>query len=382
MDILEFAFWFSTLIMIYAYFGYPFVLVLLGKVLGRQGGESPIISEPKVSVILVVQNEQGRLPGRLRNLLRSDYPREKLEILVVSDGSDDETNRILLDIARDHKGDPKIVPILYPEKRGKSIVIPEVVSAALGEIFVFADARQDFCSNSIRHLVSHFGDPSVGAVTGQLILSKGGEDGAVGENLVKYWEYEKWVRSLESGIRTVSCVTGAIYAVRKDLFPPLPPQLLAEDLYVTLAILSRGHDVLYDPEAVAYDQVQSEERELSRKRRTLCGNYQILSMLLENNVVLKQKPLFVLLSHKGIRLVIPFILVAIIILNGFLAVLSGLAIYKITFIIQIMFYGMGVFHYIFKFRGIALSRMAFAYMQFNLSAIFAYIKFRKSDYTW
>lgn len=383
MNVVESIFWLCVLLMFYAYVGYPLGMAALGKFSGRKTANFPGGEVLSVSVLLVVRNEQERLTNRIRNLLASEYERDKMEILVVSDGSDDETNRILLDIAGKHPDESKIVPVIFPKNRGKANVLPEVVGAASGEIVVFADARQEFRRDSIRRLVSPFRDSSVGAVTGQLILKKGGDEGAVGENLVTYWEYEKWLRSLESDIGTVSCVTGAIYAVRKDLFPRLPPRLLAEDLYVTLAISGQGHDILYEPGAIAYDCVQGEEIELSRKRRTLCGNYQILSLIFHGDLRLKARTLFVFFSHKAIRLFIPYLLVVIFMTSGILSVFSASIAYRIAFFLQVLFYGMAGIHFLnTAFRGFVLSRLAFAYTMMNINCVKAYQKFRKGDFAW
>ena len=302
------AFWGAVLLLGYTYLGYPaLLLVLAARRTRRAAGPSPAppASPPRVSVVLVVHDEAARIAGRLEDLLGLDYPAGRLEILVGSDGSSDGT----VALARAYEGAViRVVP--FAERRGKAAVLSDLVPQARGEIVVFADARQRYDNGAVRALVAPFADPRVGAVSGELILSRDGGATPVGEGIGLYWRYEKRIRLNESRTGSTVGATGAIYAIRRSLFEPLPHDTLLDDVLIPMRIARRGHRVLFEPGARAYDRPATTAREeFTRKVRTIAGNFQLFARqpwLLHP----ARNPLWLrTLSHKGLRLIGPLLLV-------------------------------------------------------------------------
>jgi biofilm PGA synthesis N-glycosyltransferase PgaC len=319
----------AVLLLGYVYLGYPAVIAALAALrprpLARRGGE------PTVSVVIVAHNEAARIAERIDNLMSLDYPRARLEILIASDGSTDETAE------RARAYEPAGVTVLaFETRRGKAAVVNDVVPKARGEIVVLADARQRFDQRAVRALVAPFADPSVGAVSGQLILTND-HGAAVGEGVGAYWRYEKWIRRQEAQVDSTIGTTGAIYAIRRALFAPIPGDVLLDDVLIPMRIARRGYRVLFEPGALAYDRAAATaSEEFTRKVRTIAGNFQLfgrerwLLNPLGNRLWLQT------VSHKGLRLLSPLLLAAAV---GANLLLLDHVLYGCTFALQLGFYG-------------------------------------------
>jgi poly-beta-1,6-N-acetyl-D-glucosamine synthase len=183
---------------------------------------------------------------------------------------------------------------------------------------VFADARQTFARSALRALVANFSDPGVGAVSGELILlDEQGREAADGVGL--YWRYEKWLRAMESGIHSMMGATGAIYAIRRDLYRPLPENTILDDVMTPMSIVIRGWRAVFDPSARAFDRVASAAAvEYTRKVRTLAGNYQLLALMPALLLPWRNPVAFQFVSHKAGRLLVPYCLAALLLSNLFL----------------------------------------------------------------
>ena len=312
-------FWTSALITAYAYIGYALWLFFFMR-------RTPVhrdFAVRDVSVIIAARNEENNLPSKLDNLRQTDYPRENLQIIVASDGSTDRTADILEDSRQE------VYPVILEHSQGKASALNEAVKRATGEILVFLDARQTLDSRAISELVSCFGDPSVGAVSGELLLDSDSEEG-----LGIYWNIEKIVRKLESATGSVIGVTGAIYAIRRELYRQIPPGTLLDDVYVPMQIARLGKRVIFEPSALARDRVfTARGKEFSRKVRTLTGNYQLLK--LEPWLLTTQNPLlFRFVSHKLLRLFVPLFLALMLVSS----LLCAGAFYRIAFWMQVIVY--------------------------------------------
>lgn len=297
-------FWACVLLLGYTYVGYPALIWAWATLRGRSACGQDI--EPTVSVVIVAKNEAMRIEGRLENLLSLDYPRDRLEILVASDGSTDGTAE------RARACEPAGVKVIaFEMRRGKSAVLNDLVPKARGEIVVLADARQRFEANALRALVRPFGDPQVGAVSGELVLTRNLEGTAVGEGVGVYWRYEKFIRWNESRVDSAVGATGAIYAIRRDLFEPIPEDTILDDVLIPIRIARRGYRVLFEPGARAYDRTAATAREeFTRKVRTLAGNFQLFfreRWLLNPS---RNQLWLQTVSHKALRLLSPLFLVA------------------------------------------------------------------------
>jgi cellulose synthase/poly-beta-1,6-N-acetylglucosamine synthase-like glycosyltransferase len=251
-----------------------------------------------VSILLAVHNGAVFVRRKLECLLALEYPRELVQILVVSDGSTDATDEIVESFA------DRGIRLLRAPRGGKAAALNRALELATGEILFFTDVRQSLEPGSLAHLVANFADPSVGAATGELRFldpDRAGEQA----DMELYWRYELWARRRHSRIDSIFSVTGCIYAMRRGLAGPLRPDTLTDDAAFSLQAFFRGYRVVFDPAAVATDYPTAEGGEFRRKLRTLAGLWQ---------VCLRHPKLFTganrmrfhFLSYKFARLVLPW----------------------------------------------------------------------------
>jgi poly-beta-1,6-N-acetyl-D-glucosamine synthase len=302
----------------YVYVGYPLLLAAWARIAPRPPKKRPYApgAWPAISIIVAARNEAARLPGRIENLLALPYEGHR-EILVISDGSTDGTAAALAPFV--DRGEVRLLDV---PAGGKPLALNAGVASARGDILVFADARQRFNRLALVSLVSNFGDPDVGGATGELVLDceSGASSSSVGEGVGAYWKYEKWLRRHESLIRSTLGATGAIYALRRPLWRPLPAETLLDDVLAPMRVVLGGWRMVFDEEAVAEDRVaQDGAAEARRKRRTLAGNYQILAQ--EPRLLLPfANPVWLqYLSHKVGRLIVPWALIGALVSNAALA---------------------------------------------------------------
>ena len=315
---------------VYTYLGYPILLFLINRFLHPKVAKKEIT--PSVSIILSAFNEEKYIERKLHNLLQLDYPLESLEIIVGSDGGSDTTDQIISKFRS-----PQIRFFRFIANRGKPEVLNTLVQEAHGEILLFTDARQELDPMSLRELVANFHDAKVGCVSGELLF-KDIRTGNIGKGMDAYWKYEKWLRRNESRLSSMLGATGAIYAIRRQLFSPLPGTILVDDMYLPLTIIQKGYRAIFESQAHAYDHTSSKGKEESkRKVRTLAGNYQIFELFPALLNPLKSRIAWQLLSHKFLRLMVPFFLVGIFICN---LLLMANKIFAWFFILQMIFYGL------------------------------------------
>jgi len=300
---LETTFWLALLLLGYLYVGYPLVAWLRARVSPHPHRREPIA--PAVTLVVVAHNEAERIEGRIRNLLNLDYPAAQLDIIIASDGSTDDT----VERARMH-ADARVAVLAFRFRRGKPAVLNDVVPSARGDIVVLADARQRFESDSVTALVSNFADPSVGAVSGELMLSPGTT--AAGDGAGFYWGYEKFMRRCESRSDSTAGATGAIYAIRRTLFEPIPADTILDDVLIPLRMVRRGYRVLFDAKARAIDGPSATGRqEFVRKARTIAGTFQLFCRERWLLNPLRNRIWFQTMSHKGLRLAAPLLHAAV-----------------------------------------------------------------------
>jgi poly-beta-1,6-N-acetyl-D-glucosamine synthase len=332
-------FWAAFTCIAYVFVGYPILLVLWRRVARRPVKKR--YQEPTVTVVMAMHNERTYVESKIRNCLESDYPGDKLQVVVSLDAPTDGTD----DVLREFEGR---VDLVYCQVRGgKAQALNRGLVVARGEIVVFADAKQRFERSAIRELVANFADESVGAVSGELVLLDAeGKEATNGVGL--YWRYEKMLRALESDIHSVPGATGAIYAIRRELFKPLPPGAILDDVVVPMRIVLGGKRAIFDPTARAYDAViENPTDELERKKRTLTGNYQLFTGMPELLLPWRNAIFVQLLSHKAGRLIVPYCLAALFISNAF--VTDGP--YRICMSMQVGWYLMAVIGWWVSHRG-------------------------------
>ncbi|MGE5280660.1 MAG: glycosyltransferase family 2 protein [Deltaproteobacteria bacterium] len=377
-----FLFFLSLGIVVYAYIGYPLILAAWAALSGKPVRKA-VDHEPKVAVFISAYNEQEIIRARVDNLLSLDYPREKLEIFIGSDGSTDDTYRILKELA-DKKSIRYAVSFI---RRGKPAMLNKMVKDSEAEIFVFADARQTFDRFAVRELVRCFADPRVGAVSGELAIED--QEAGTGKGLGMYWAYEKALRRMESRVGSMLGATGAIYAVRAKSFIFFPEDIILDDVFEPLRMVLAGWRVIVEPGARAYDRMApTAQREFVRKVRTLAGNFQIFGLLPELFDPRRSPVAFQLFSHKFLRLIVPYFLVLFLMANFFCLVAGRGFLY--VFVAQVVFYVLALLGYAMekadlRVRGaLRLLLVPYEFCSLNAAAVSAFERYAcgKARATW
>ena len=364
---MKWVFWMSATFIAYTYLGYPLWLWIRSRWCRQPVRSGPYI--PFLSIVMVVHNEEMALPRKLRNLLDLNYPDESLEIVMVSDGSTDSTNQIL----SEHTANPRIRVILNPQQQGKAAGLNAAMSSVRGEIVVFTDARQQIEPDAIRVLVENFADPEIGCASGELMLGDP-ETGEAEQGMGMYWRIEKAVRELESAVGSVVGATGAIYGVRRKLLVNVPDEAILDDVYIPMHVVRRGARVIFDPRARAWDSPdQGTAQEFTRKVRTLSGNYQLLQ--LAPWLLTSANPLrFQFVSHKVLRLVVPFALLATLLASF----LTPGVFYRGAVILQLAFYTLsflGLAHFLRRGPLARVADAARTFVLLNSAATVAFANF-------
>jgi poly-beta-1,6-N-acetyl-D-glucosamine synthase len=363
---MRWVFWLAVAVTAYAYLGYFAWLWVRAQWRPRPWKRAA--GEPLVSMVMVVRNEEAALKGKLRNLLELDYPADRYQIVVVSDGSTDGTEAILREQARN----PQVHVVFNQFASGKALGLNDGMSVAEGDIVVFTDARQRIERGAIRLLMENFADPEVGAVSGELMLGDPA-NGETGRGMGLYWRIEKRVRELEASAGSVVGATGALYAVRRELVVEVPADTILDDVFIPMNVVRQRFRVLFDERARAWDTPDlGAQREFRRKVRTLTGNYQLLQ--LAPWLMSSENPLrFEFISHKLIRLAVPFALIAAL---ATAAVLPG-PIYRVAFWAQAGFYGLSLLGWAgWNLGPVArIGEVAYTFAALNVAALMAFANF-------
>jgi len=331
---MEFAFWLSIILMIYIFAGYPLLLVIW-KIIFSKKYEANLSTDesnlPDVDVILIVRNVESIIKIKIDSLLSLDYPKDKFKIIIISDNSTDGTVNIINQMNND-----SIRCIDNKNKSSKSAGINQAIALSDAEILLLTDARQKHEPSSLKHLVAHFSDSSIGAVSGELVLIDP-DTNEFSKGMDAYWRYEKFIRGLESDIDSVAGVTGAIYAMRREYYKPIPAETLLDDVLIPMNLIMNSKKVKFESKAIAYD-VPSDDlsREKIRKTRTLAGNWQLLELNPSLLNPFKNPIWFQFISHKILRLITPMLLLLILFSNFY--ILSDSIVYVLIFSGQIVAY--------------------------------------------
>lgn len=337
-------FWGSTFVIGYIYVGYPVLLAAWARACDRPVCKAPLDGSapwPSMSIVVAARNEAPRLPERIANLLSLPYP-GPLDIVVVSDGSTDGTLETLRQFLQGSGAGADRVRVLEIPAGGKPLALNAGVAASSGEILVFADARQRFSQTALLELAANFNDEQVGAVTGELVLDC--EQSAVPNSTVSdgvglYWTYEKWLRRNESAVWSTLGATGAIYALRRRLWSPLPAETLLDDVLAPMRAVLQGYRIVFEEQAIAYDRTSLDAgAESRRKTRTLAGNYQILAQEPRLLLPVLNRVWLQYFSHKVGRLLVPWAMLGALISSVALAPSHWF--YAAALTVQVGFYGL------------------------------------------
>jgi len=330
---LEILLWGCFAAVVYAYAGYPALVYFMSRLIARRRPVPNLRDEdlPTVSLLLAAYNEEDVIDGRIRNALAANYPTDRLEIVIATDGCTDETSAIVRRYA-----DRGVRLLEYSKRRGKAAVLNESVPQLRGQVIMLSDANTYTDPDAVRHLVRWFRDSVVGSVCGRLVLS----DPASGKNVDSlYWKYETFIKRQESRLGALLGANGGIYAIRKDLYVPLPPAAILDDLLIPLlAKLRTNCDIVFEPEAVAREETAAGVgAEFQRRTRIGAGGFGSLRPLAGLLDPRRGWVFFTFLSHKVLRWCCPFCLVGLLLASVILA-LGGQSLYQGILAAQLAFY--------------------------------------------
>jgi glycosyltransferase involved in cell wall biosynthesis len=324
----------------YTYVAFPVLLLVRSRLWPREHRSEPIT--PTISLIIAAHNEEGVIAGRLQNALGLDYPADRLEVIVASDGSEDKTEKLVLAC-----GDARVRLLALP-RVGKAAALAAAAEVAAGEILVFSDANTAYAPDALRRLVAPFADPQVGGVAGDQRYLPDGAAATVADGERSYWDLDRMLKIAESRAGNVISATGAIYAIRRSLFTP-PPAGVTDDFAISTAVIAQRRRLVFAPDAVAYEPVaKSGDAEFARKVRIMTRGL--------NGVVLRRELLdprrhgfysVQLLSHKVLRRLMAVPLAVLALTSLVLGLRSRL--FGLLAAAQAAVYGMGA-------AGIALGR--------------------------
>ncbi|TCV97620.1 cellulose synthase/poly-beta-1,6-N-acetylglucosamine synthase-like glycosyltransferase [Luteibacter rhizovicinus] len=313
--------WGCVALLVHVFVGYPAMMWALAKVSPRPVRRAPIT--PSVTVVIAVHDGGRQIRAKLSNLRALDYPAELIDIVISCDGCRDATAALARTC-----GDLRVRVLDNPARRGKAACLNDAVAIAHGDVLLFTDLRQKLSPGALRELVANLADPTVGAVSGELHMENVLTGFAQGVDA--YWRYEKIIRQAESQSGSTVGVSGALYAMRRELYSPLPAGTVLDDVLVPMRVAAAGQRVIFEPRALAWDKPsQHPDAERKRKIRTLAGNYQLVQ-LAPWLIWPASNPLwFRFVSHKLLRLLAPWMLVVLTLSSAALA--TRHAVYALMF---------------------------------------------------
>ena len=360
-------FWVCAGLVVYAYLGYPMLLSVCARVFGKAHHAPTAATDaslPFVSVLIAAYNEQDVIADRIDNLLQTDYPADRFEIVVASDGSDDAT----ADIVR-RCNDSRVRLLDYRTRRGKAAVLNSAFQELRGEFVVMSDANTFNDRHAVRRLVRWFEDPSVGVVCGRLVLT----DPATGRNVDSlYWQYETFLKKNESELGALLGANGAIYAIRRSIYTGIRANTAVDDFVIPLlAKMRQDCRLVYDHEALAYEETPAQvSDEFRRRTRIGAGGYQSLSVL---HPLLHPRHgwiAFSFWSHKILRWTCPFFMLGALVSSA--ALINDAPVYALAFSLQLVGYSAAtVGHFLPGNRsiGIRVARLTTMFASMNLALL-------------
>ena len=377
---MESAFWIAAALLLHTYALYPLSLPILQGFFSRRrhSPEGPV--RHKVSLILAAYNEEKIIEEKIRNCFELEFPREDLEIIIGSDGSTDHTEAIVAKYA------PEIKLFSFKQRSGKSAVLNRLVARAEGDIVVFCDANTMLLKNALRKLLAPFEDPDVGCVCGRLILHDAGRSAlGIGESI--YWNLESEIKKLEGRLGIVIGANGGIYAIRKDLFAPIPvDRKVMDDFFTTTRVLIAGKDAVYEPQAIGSEETSLDAYgEFHRKLRISQANFNLLPRYLPLLNPLRPMVAYGFFSHKLLRWIAPLVLLFILGANTVLAATSPF--YAALLGLQVFFYVCAALGYLGngRTRRYKFLLIPFYFVSMNaalLIGLFKSVFTRKDTGTW
>jgi len=367
-------FWGGLAVAVYAYFGYPLLVLVVGRLRDRSVRTRPLL--PQVSLIIAAHNEEAVIEERLRNALAFDYPSDRLQIVVASDGSTDRTETLA------RRYEDRGVHVVSLPRIGKVRALDAAVRRATGEILVFSDANTLAEPAALGALVRNFADPRVGGVAGHTLYrcDASSESAGLGERL--YWRYDTWLKRLESRTGSVLSAHGGLYAIRRRLYSSPPDGGVTDDFYISTGVVEAGYRLVFEPDARAYERpVAGSGGEFGRRIRLTTRG--IRSLALRAGLLAPGRYGFysvALASRKVLRRIVPVFLLGLLPSSAVLA--SSGAVYALALGTQVGFYALALAGGLLRSR--PAGRWKALYVPFffclaNAASIVAVARFLRGD---
>ena len=332
-------FWGMVTVIVYVYAIYPALILIRGKMFRRPYKLDDIT--PLISLIVAAHNEEANIGARIENALALDYPRDRLEIVIASDGSTDETETIV----RAYEGQGvKLLP--FP-RQGKIPVLNKAVQSASGEILVFSDANSIYVPDALRALIRPFADPNVGGVAGDQRYLKEQDSNRISDGERSYWNIDRQLKQWQSDAGNTISATGAIYAIRSHLYRPIPMGV-TDDFVASTAVIAQGYRLLFVPEAIAYEPVAGASGiEFGRKVRVITQGFRSVQVMRELLNPFRYGFYAVqIFSHKVLRRLMFLPLLILFVASAFLW--SEGMIYRLATVGQLIFYVCALFGWLLE----------------------------------
>lgn len=374
METLIYIFWSCIALIFYSYLGYGILLYIVVKI-KKSFMSDPIIDKsymPDVTLIVPCFNEAEYIEEKIRNSFALNYPKEKLQLIFISDGSDDDT-------ALRVQKYPEILSLHEPERNGKAAAMNRAMAFVKSPIVIFCDANTDLNPEAIYELVKHYANPKVGAVTGEKRIITKEKENASGAGEGIYWKYESFLKQLDSDFYTIVGAAGELMSYRTSLYKELPKDTLLDDLMQSMQIAVEGYQVVYEKKAWASETASANVgEELKRKVRIAAGVFQSMGRLPKAfNLIGNFKVSFLFISHRVIRWTFaPLALLLIFLINILLsAKLAG--VYNFIMIAQTCFYAMALLGWYLNNKQIKVKILFVPYYFFimNLCMYLGFIRF-------
>jgi len=363
-------FWIAVFLILYTYIGFPLFILLRGLLWGRPYEHEEPTTLPSVSIVISAYNEANTIAEKLDNILSLDYPREKLQVVIASDGSTDGTDEIVEEYKE------RGVKLLSLPHHGKSVALNAAVAASKGEILVFSDANSMYKSNAIQKLIRPFTDPTVGGVAGNQIYKVDTSGGPSSQGERAYWNFDRMLKVSQSRSGHTLAATGAIYAIRRSLFQPIPDGV-SDDFVTSTRVIAQGSRLVFAPDAVAYEPVAATSRfEFRRKVRVIVRSWRAFYTVRELLNPFRYRFYAIqFFSHKILRYLVVFPLLSLFFISPLLWE-KGF-IYQTATVGQFAFYGCAFFGLLFSETRVGKKKIftiPFYFCMVNAASFVALIK--------
>jgi len=354
------ALWLSLGIVFYAFFGYGILLYILVKIRILLKGKRTIPSNqdqwPTCTLIVAAYNEESYILNKIHNTLALNYPKDKLTLLFVTDGSNDKTPQIISQF-------PEIKLMHQPQRNGKIAAVHRAMLTVTSDITVFTDANTNLNVDALKHICRHYADATVGAVSGEKrVAIETVSDATAGEGF--YWKYESKLKTWDSELYSVVGAAGELFSVRTALYEHVEPDTILDDFMISMRIAQKGYRIVYEPTAYAVENgSENIKEELKRKIRIAAGGIQSIVRLKAllvptNNFVLS----FQYISHRVLRwTVTPFLMILAYMLNLSLVLEGGSALYLGLMGCQFLFYGLAILGWLLEKQAIRIKILFIPY---------------------